>query len=60
MLNCQKKGHFSKNFPKSRKGHKGKFHVVVIYEEEGTYKRNPREVSSDQEIRKNITLFQLS
>jgi hypothetical protein len=55
-FNCQKKGHFARNCPKSRKGHKGKFHVVVAAEEEGTYRRKPREVSSDQETRKEYYL----
>jgi hypothetical protein len=27
-FNCQKKSHFAKNYPKSRKGHKGKFHAA--------------------------------
>jgi hypothetical protein len=51
-FNCQKKGHFARDCPKLRKGHKGKFHAIVVAEEEGTYRRKPREVSSDQETRK--------
>ena len=35
-FNCQKKGHFARNCPKSRKGHKGKFHGAAAVEEEGT------------------------
>jgi hypothetical protein len=55
-FNCEKKGHFARNCPKSRKGHNGKFHVAAVAEEEGTYRRKPREVSSDQETRREYYL----
>jgi hypothetical protein len=55
-FNCQRKGHFARNCPISRKGHKGKFRAAAAAEEEGTYRRKPREVSNDQETRKEYYL----
>jgi hypothetical protein len=59
-FNCQKKGHFARNCPKSRKGHKGKFHVDVATKGEITYRRKPREVSIDQETRKEYYLVSVA
>jgi hypothetical protein len=56
-FNCQKKAHFARNSSKSRKGHKDKFYVVVAAKEERTYRRKPREVSSDQKTRKEYYPF---
>ena len=54
-FHCQKKGHFIRNCPKLRKGHKGKFHVDVAEEKE-TYKKKSEEASGDQETRKDYYL----
>ena len=54
-FHCQKKGHFIRNCPKLRKGHKGKFHADVVEEKE-TYRKKSGEASSEQETRKEYYL----
>jgi hypothetical protein len=54
--NCQQKGHFARDCPKIRKGHKGKYHASIATEDESRRTKTTG-ASSDQETRREYYLI---
>jgi hypothetical protein len=55
-FNCQRKGHFARDCPKIRKGHKGKYHASIVAEDESR-RTKTKGASSNQETRREYYLI---
>ena len=55
-FNCQRKGHFARDCPKIRKGHKGKYRASIAAEDE-SQRTKTKGASSNQETRREYYLI---